>query len=59
MGRGYKRTKRTSHFEREVRALLFLLEVVVVDFDAEDDAAAGGGDEVGEKERPDDVGLVK
>ena len=41
MGRGYKRTKRTSHFEREVRALLFLLEVVVVDFDAEDDAAAG------------------
>ncbi len=42
----------------ESGALLFLLEVVVVDFDAEDDAAAGRGDEVGQEERPDDVGLV-
>ena len=38
---------------------VFLLEVVVVDLDAEDDAAARRGDEVRQEERPDDVWLVQ
>ena len=37
----------------------FFLEIVVVHLDDEHDAAACGGDEVGDEQRPDDLGLVE
>ena len=47
-------------WEHEIKLLLsFVLEVVVVDFDAENYAAATRGNEVCEKQRPDDVWLVQ
>ena len=39
-------------------SLFLLLEVVVVDFDGEDDDATNRCDEVRKHQRPDDVGLV-
>jgi hypothetical protein len=39
--------------------ILFLLEKIVIDFDAENDAAADGGDEVRDEKRPEGVGLVQ
>lgn len=40
-------------------ALPSVLEVVVVHLDAEDDDAAHGGDEVGNQQRPENLGLVE
>jgi hypothetical protein len=39
--------------------ILFLLEKIVIDFDAENDAAADGGDEVRDEQRPQNFWLMQ
>ena len=56
------RTLRTLKAPKALTApshLLFLLEIIIVHLDAEDDDAARSGDEIGDEKRPHDVGLME
>ena len=45
--------------KKSTSLLTLLLEIIVIDFDAENDAAADGGDEVRDEKRPKGVGFVQ
>ena len=51
--------KRTNDKMSVISGHLLFLDIVVVDFDAEDDYAADSSNEVGDKQRPKHVGLMQ